>query len=107
VTDPVVRHARREAIIIGLAWLSSTLYCCFYSWIFGYSTAERPLTRDDVRPILGMPSWVFWGYIVPWGVCALFTIWFAGFYMADDDLGRDHAAELEGDIREGAIDAQG
>jgi hypothetical protein len=51
-----------------------------------------------------MPSWFFWGVIVPWGVCALFTFWFAGFYMKDDDLGTDHAAELESDIREGGLD---
>lgn len=103
-TDPVIRNARREAIIIGLAWLASTIYCCSYSWIYGYSTPEHPLTRADVRPILGIPSWAFWGYIVPWGVCALFTIGFAGFYMADDDLGRDRSAELEGDIRGGGVD---
>jgi len=104
-TDPVVRHSRREAIIIGLAWLASTLYCCFYSWTFGYSSPDHPLARADVRPILGVPSWAFWGYLVPWGVCAAFTIWFAGFYMIDDDLGVDHAAELEVDIREGGPDA--
>lgn len=107
MTDPVVRNSRREAIIIGLVWLASTLFCCFYSWWFGYGSAEHPLTSQDVRPIWGIPSWAFWGYIVPWVVCALFTIWFAGFYMVDDDLGRDHAAELESDIREGVVDAQG
>ncbi|WP_435007171.1 hypothetical protein P12x_004535 [Tundrisphaera lichenicola] len=104
-TDTVLRHARREGLIIGLAWLASTIYCCSYSWLFGYGDAEHPLTKADVRPILGIPSWCFWGYIVPWGVCALFTVWFAGFYMIDDDLGRDHSIELDADIREGAIDA--
>ncbi len=104
-TDPVVRHARREAIIIGLAWLAATVYCCFYSWLFGYGTKEHPLTRADVRPILGVPWWAFWGFLVPWGASALFTVWFAGFFMADDDLGKDHAAELEADIRGGVTDA--
>jgi len=104
MTDPVVRNARREGTIIGLVWLASTLYCCFYSWAFGYSSPDHPLTRADVRPILGIPSWAFWGYIVPWGVCALFTIWFAGFYMIDDDLGRDHAADRDKDISGGGLD---
>lgn len=98
MTDPVVRNARREGTIIGLVWLASTLYCCFYSWAFGYSSPERPLTIADVRPIWGVPSWAFWGYIVPWGVCAVFTIWFAGFYMTDDDLGVDQFKEPEGDF---------
>jgi hypothetical protein len=48
-----------------------------------------------------MPSWVFWGVIVPWAVCALFTFWFAGFVMADDDLGKDHTPDLEEEIRTG------
>ena len=54
-----------------------------------------------MHPIAGMPSWVFWGIMVPWALCALFTFWFAGFFMADDDLGKDHTPDLERDIREG------
>ncbi len=107
MTDPVVRNARREAIIIGLVWLAATIYCCLFSWKYGYGTPDHPLTRDDVQPILGVPWWAFWGYLVPWGVCALFTIGFAGFFMVDDDLGLDHAAELQADIRDGSGDAQG
>jgi len=105
VIDPVVRNARREATWIGLAWLASTLYCCLYSWAFGYRSPERPLGPEDVRPILGVPSWAFWGYLVPWGVCAVFTVWFAGFRMIDDDLGQDRAIDLEHEIRGGAPDA--
>ena len=100
--DPVLKHSRREAIIIGLVWLAATTYCCAYSYWFGYDRPGRVLGLDDVRPVWGVPSWVFWGFLVPWLVCGLFTFWFAGFYMADDDLGSDHADELEGDIREGA-----
>jgi hypothetical protein len=102
-TDPVLRHARREAIIIGLTWLAATIYCCVSSYLLGYDHPGHKLGKDDVKPILGVPMWVFWSVLVPWGVCAVFTFWFAGFYMADDDLGRDHTGELEGDIREGAL----
>jgi hypothetical protein len=101
--DPVLRHARREAIIIGLVWLASTIYSCAYSYAFGYNRPGRELGPADVRPILGMPAWVFWGVVVPWACCAAFTFWFAGFFMAEDDLGKDHAAELEADIREGGL----
>jgi hypothetical protein len=104
-TDPVLKNARREGIWIGLAWLAATVYCCTYSALFGYSTPERPLGPADVHPIYGIPSWAFWGWIVPWLVCGVFTVWFAGFVMKDDDLGVDHSAELEADIREGAVDA--
>lgn len=102
-TDPVVRNARREAIIIGLAWLACTVYSCVYSYLFGYTSPEHPRGARDIHPILGMPSWVFWGIMAPWAVCAVFIFWFAGFYMADDELGKDHATELEADVREGGL----
>jgi hypothetical protein len=102
-TDPLLHHSRREAIVIGLVWLAATVYCCAYTYFFGYIREGHPLGRDDVRPILGIPSWVVWGYLVPWAICAVFTIWFAGWFVADDDLGSDHAIELETDIREGGL----
>jgi hypothetical protein len=101
--DPVLQNARREGLIIALVWAASTAYCCAYSYAFGYRREGRPLGVGDIQPVFGMPSWVFWGIIVPWAVCALFTFWFAGFYMQDDDLGQDHTPELESDIREGGL----
>lgn len=102
IPDPTYRNARREAIVILCAWLASTLYCCAYAYLFGYDRAGRPLGVGDIRPVLGIPSWVFWGVMVPWLACSAFTVWFAGFRMADDDLGADLAAELDRDIREAA-----
>jgi hypothetical protein len=102
-TDPVLVNARREGIVIGIAWLAATTYCCTYCYLFGYIRPGHPLGNEDVRPILGMPSWVFWGIMVPWLVCAVFSIWFAAFVMKDDDLGKDHTPELEEDIREGGL----
>ncbi len=102
--DPVLKHSRREAVVIGLAWLAATAYCCGYCYAFGYNRPGRALGVDDIRPVFGVPSWFLWGVIAPWVVCGLFTLGFAGFYMADDDLGKDHAAELESDIRGGGLD---
>ncbi len=99
-TDPVVKNARREAIIIGLVWLAATTYSCGYSYLFGYTRPDRPLGVADIHPILGMPSWVFWGIMAPWAICMLITFWFAGIVMVDDDLGKDHTPELDSDIRE-------
>jgi hypothetical protein len=101
--DPVLSNARREAIIIGMSWVAATAYCCTYCYFTGYIRAGRKLAEADVQPVFGMPSWFFFGVIVPWGVCALFMFWFAGFYMSDDDLGEDHTGELEQDIREGGL----
>lgn len=100
-TDPVLKNARREGLVIGAVWLASTAYCCVYSYLHGYLRPGRALGVKDIQPVLGVPSWVFWGILVPWAACAVFTFWFAGFVMVDDDLGTDHAPELERDIREG------
>jgi hypothetical protein len=100
--DPVLRHARREAIWITAAWAAATVVSCLVSYFLGYSRDDRPLGPADIRPILGMPRWFFWGVIVPWLASGAFIFWFAGFVMVEDDLGSDHSAELERDIREGA-----
>lgn len=100
--DPTLRHSRREAVVIVLAWAAATVYCCTYSYLFGYDRPGAPRTAADLSFVLGVPSWFFWGVLVPWGVCFVFIIWFAGMWMKEDDLGTDHTAELEQDIREGA-----
>ncbi len=102
--DPVLKNSRREAIIIGLAWLAATVYCCGYCYAFGYRRSGRMLGVDEIRPIWGIPSWVVWGIFAPWVACAVFTIGFAGLFMHDDDLGKDHSEELETDIRGDNLD---
>jgi hypothetical protein len=82
------------------AWLACTAYCCAFCYLFGYIRAGRPLGVNDLHPVLGMPWWFFWGVLVPWLVTGVFNVVYAGFFMADDDLGSDHAGELERDIRE-------
>jgi fatty acid desaturase len=99
-TDPVLKNARREAVAIAAIWLAATAYCCIACGLFGYPRPGRPLEVADIHPVFGMPSWVFWGIMVPWAVCAVFTFWFAGRVMVDDDLGKDHTPKLEDDIRE-------
>lgn len=102
-TDPTYRNALREAIGIGIIWLVCTIYCCVYCYMYGYIRPDRPLDVKDIAPIWGIPSWVMWGVFAPWVVCSILTFWFAGVYMADDDLGKDHSGELESDIREGGL----
>lgn len=101
-SDPVLQHARREAIVIVALWLAAALFCCLYSYEHGYLRPGRNLGAQDLRPILGMPRWFFWGIVTPWVVCCVVSVLFAAFGMVNDDLGTDHAAELDADIREGA-----
>lgn len=98
--DPVLKNARREASVILLAWLACTAYCCIFCYVFGYIREGRPLGEADVHPVMGMPWWFFWGVLAPWIACGFFNLIYAGWFMAEDDLGRDHASELEQDIRE-------
>jgi Protein of unknown function (DUF997) len=98
--DLTLVHARREAIVIITGWLICTIYCCTYCYLFGYSRPGVERTMENLDFVLGIPSWFFWGVLAPWGVCFVLSIVFAGFFMADDDLGPDHAADLERVIRE-------
>ncbi len=104
--DQVVQHARREGVLILTIWITAAAVCCIVSYHMGYSTPERQLGPADLHSVMGIPGWVFWGYLVPWGVCMLLTFCVAGFVMADDDLGADHAEELDRDIREMGLDRE-
>ncbi len=93
--DPVYLNCRREALIILAAWAICLVWTITYCYLFGYNVAG-----ESIATTMGMPSWIFWGVLVPWIVATLFSIWFGLCYMADDDLG-ETAAEAggEGDHR--------
>lgn len=97
--DPVLRHSRREAIVIGITWIAATLLTCGLSYWLGYQRPGRTLGPEDVRPVLGVPFWFLVGVLAPWAACVIWTWIFVLRYMVEDDLGADHAVELEVDIR--------
>ena len=102
-TDPVLEHARREGIIIAAAWLASTVYCCAYCYLYGYNRpGQAARARRTSGRSSGCPRGSSGGSWSPGPSAALFTFWFAGFYMADDDLGKDHTAELRATSAKGA-----
>lgn len=79
--DPLLRSARSEAVwvlIIGCCAAAYSLGFCFW---FGYGRAG-----GDLQFVLGFPDWVFWGIIVPWCICLVLSLWFALFFMTDDEL---------------------
>ena len=96
--DPVYRHARREAAIILASWAVATIYCCGFCYVFGYIRPGAPRSEAEIDPILGMPSWFFWGVAVPWVVAMLFTIGFAAFGVADDDLGEERIESIDDEL---------
>src|SRR5262249_314571 len=102
--DPTLRNARREGLVIFAAWAAATTYCCVASYLFGYSRPNHPLGQADLDLVFGIPSRFARGVLAPWAVSFAFTFWSVGTRMAEDDLGKDHAQELEEDIRGEASD---
>ena len=82
--DPVLRSARREALVVFAAWLAAMTYTVTYCYLHGYNRTQESLTF-----VLGFPDWVFWGIVVPWSVCVLFSFWFGATFMKDEDLGEE------------------
>ena len=86
--DPTFLHARREAWLILCAWAVCLI------WTVGYCAfAAYDVPPEQIQIILGMPSWVFWGVLVPWVAATLFSVWFSLAYIADDDLGESDDEE--------------
>ena len=81
--DPVVRSARREAIVTMLIFCAALIYTSTYSLTQAYGREEPP-----TEFYLGFPAWVFWGVIVPWFVCVGVSWWFAYRFMSDEPLDR-------------------
>jgi hypothetical protein len=80
--DPVFLHARREAVVILIAFVAFLVWSVSCSFLMGYGAPNG----DPIVRVLGMPGWAFWGVLVPWFAADVFALWFCFFYMADDRL---------------------
>ena len=81
--DPVYLNARRESKFILIAWAAFGIWVVGFCMLKGYD-----VDPDQMKVVMGMPSWVFWGIALPWFLAALLTVWFSLFYMKDDPPGR-------------------
>jgi Protein of unknown function (DUF997) len=90
--DPVLKSARREALCVLGAWIAAMCYTIPYCYVYGYN---RQL--EDLKFVLGFPDWIFWGVLVPWGTCIVFSFWFGATFMRDEDLGEE-LPEQEDDL---------
>lgn len=83
-TDPLVRTALREAMIVTLIWLAAAAWSVSVCFRMGYN-------RDisTLKLVFGFPDWVFWGIVLPWTVCTGLSIVFGLVFVRDGDLGRD------------------
>jgi hypothetical protein len=90
--DPVLTSSRREALIVGGLFLAAMGYTVGYCALYGYGRDV-----ESLRLIFGFPDWVFWGIVVPWGVCTLVSWLFSAVYMRDEPL-VEGADESESDF---------
>ena len=80
----VFLNSRREAIVIFGAWFVALCWSVPYCYINGYGQQVDP---ETLNTIMGIPSWLFGGILMPWIIADLFTTWVCFFYMKDDELG--------------------
>lgn len=89
--DPVVRHARTEALVTAAAFIVALVWTMCYCAKYGYNRS-----LDELKFVWGLPDWIFWGLVVPWSSCILFSIFFGAFFVKDDHLGDEPPPEEEG-----------
>ena len=98
--DTVVRAARREASLALGIWFAAMVYTVSYCYTYGYGRSVESLSF-----VLWFPDWVFWGIVVPWGVCVLGSIPFAFRFMGDESLGEEIDADpVQPDQATGEVD---
>jgi hypothetical protein len=84
----VLKAARREALLAMAMWITALTYTVTYCYRNGY---DRPI--ESLTFVLWFPDWVFWGIVVPWGLCILGSTVFAFVFMGKESLGEDIDAD--------------
>ena len=79
--DPIFASSLRELKWILVAWLAYFMWVMGYCGLFGYEVDPA-----DLKIVMGMPSWVFWGIVMPWIAATGFTAWFSMIKMEDHPL---------------------
>lgn len=91
--DPLLTSARREAIIVFAIYTAAMLWSVLYSSWYGYGRS-----LEDLKFVFGLPDWVFWGVVVPWGAATLASFLFGALFMRDERLDEDPEEAGEFDL---------
>lgn len=81
--DPLFLQSVRESGFILLTWAACFAWTFCYCTVNGYSAEVAPA---DFPTVLGMPSWVVWGIVLPWTLANAVTLYFCFWYMQDGEL---------------------
>jgi len=85
---PILKTARREALVVAGLWLTAGTWSVSYCWLNGYGN-----TPEKMEFTLGFPTWIFWGVVLPWLICVVVSLLVANFLMTDADLGLEPGEE--------------
>jgi hypothetical protein len=97
--NPTLVRSRKEALIILSVYVVAMTWCGLVCYHWGYGRDPATLTE----PLgLGIPDWVFWGIVVPWLACNVFTAWFTLWYMEEEQLAEEEIDEFAGVTTDGS-----
>lgn len=80
--DPVLRSAKREAVLVLAFCFLTMAWVLGVCWMLGYN--RKP---GEITFWYGVPDWVLWGIAVPWLTCTVISSGYAVFAMRDNELG--------------------
>lgn len=76
------RQSKREMFMMVGLWLVMGVWVIGYGSQAAYSAENEP----HLRTVLGMPRWVFFGWVCPLLAANLFTLWFCLCFMKDEPM---------------------
>jgi hypothetical protein len=92
-------NAWREAGLLLCVWAAAFFWTVSYCYLNGYRHAPESWlvqaglavvrSDEDLHALFGFPDWVFYGIMIPWASCTVFTVLFSIFILRDDDLGAE------------------
>lgn len=87
-TDPVLQSAWREALVVFSLWGIALAWSVGYCALFAYPPRDKLAdAAANLTFTLGFPTWVFWGIVAPWVLCAVLSFFISRFVVTDEDLG--------------------
>lgn len=85
--DPLYVSSLKEFKWIVVAWSVNFAWVIGFCVVSGYGEGNGQHSADtELSLVLGMPSWVVWGVMLPWILASLFTAWFALTQIQDHPL---------------------
>jgi len=87
---PVLHSAWREALVVFALWGTAMAWSVGYCWLNAYPPpGQLAAAAEKLTYTLGFPTWVFYGIVAPWVLCAVLSFFISRFVMTDEDLGID------------------